>query len=291
MTVGRIVTYDPATQHYLLPAEHAACLTRDSAPNNMAAFCQYLGVLGAVEDKVVNCFHEGGGVPYCAFCRFHEVMAEDSGQSVLPAILDHILPLAPGLEARLRAGIDVLDVGCGRGLALCLLAKHFPNSRFKGLDFSDEAIQAARSKASRDGLSNVIFEVQDAATLDEVDAYDWIVTFDAIHDQADPARVLANISKALRPDGVYLMQDIDGSSYLENNMDHPMGAFLYTVSTMHCMTVSLADGGAGLGTMWGEERARSMLNDAGFNSVRVERLPHDVQNAYYINHKRAGVKP
>jgi len=90
----------------------------------------------------------------------------------------------------------------------------------------------------------------------------------------------------LKPDGVYLMQDIAGSSQVEKNLAHPMGPFLYTVSTMHCMTVSLANGGAGLGAMWGEELALRMLKEAGFTSSRVERLSHDVQNAYFINSKQ-----
>lgn len=285
MTVGRIVEYEPAALTFRLPPEHASCLTREAAPNNIAAFCQYLGLLGSVEDKVVECFHEGGGVPYCAFCRFQAVMAEDSGQTVLPAILDHILPLAPGLKDRLASGIRVLDVGCGQGRALNLLAAEFPMSQFVGYDISEEGIAAANANARKEGLKNLRFEVRDAARIDEREAFDLIFTFDAVHDQADPATVLRNIARALKPDGVYLMQDIAGSSHVEKNMAHPMATFLYTVSTMHCMTVSLANGGAGLGAMWGEELALRMLKEAGFNSTRVERLSHDVQNAYFINRK------
>lgn len=286
MTVGRMVNCDAATHSFSLPPEHAACLTRAAAPNNIAAFCQYLGLLGSVEDKVVECFHQGGGVPYCAFCRFQAVMAEDSGQTVLPAILDHILPLAPGMKERLAAGIDVLDVGCGQGLALNLLAAEFPLSRFVGYDISEEGVATANARGRENGLKNLRFEVRDAVTLEEREVFDLIFTFDAVHDQADPATVLRNIARALKPDGVYLMQDIAGSSHLEKNMAHPMGPFLYTVSTMHCMTVSLANGGAGLGAMWGEELALRMLRDAGFTSSRVERLSHDVQNAYFINRKQ-----
>ncbi len=94
--------------------------------------------------------------------------------------------------------------------------------------------------------------------------------------------MLKGISEALRDDGVYLMQDIAGSSHVHNNLDHPIGPLLYTVSTMHCMTVSLAQGGEGLGTMWGEEKAREMLEEAGFKKVEIEQLPHDFQNYYYI---------
>jgi 2-polyprenyl-3-methyl-5-hydroxy-6-metoxy-1,4-benzoquinol methylase len=165
------------------------------------------------------------------------------------------------------------------------MARKFPSSRFVGYDFSEEAISRARAEAAEHGASNVRFEVRDAAAMGEKERYDLITTFDAVHDQAKPAAVLKGIAEALRADGVYLMQDIAGSSRLHNNMDHPLGPFLYAISTMHCMTVSLAQGGEGLGTMWGEEKAREMLAEAGFAEVEVKQLPHDFQNSYYVARK------
>jgi SAM-dependent methyltransferase len=284
MTVGRIVQHDAAAGTYHLPAEHAALVTRAAAPNNIAAFTQYIAVLGQVEDRIVDCFRAGGGVPYTEFKRFHEVMSEDSGQSVVAALFEHILPLVPGLVDRLESGIDVLDLGCGRGRALAMMARRFPRSRFLGVDFSEEAIGWAKEQAEQDALPNLRYEVRDAATLDYSAAFDFITTFDAIHDQARPDLVLANIRRALRPGGVYLMQDIRASSSHAGDMEHPVGPLLYTVSTMHCMTVSLATGGMGLGTMWGENVARRMLAEAGFGKIRIERLAHDFQNDYYIIH-------
>ena len=137
----------------------------------------------------------------------------------------------------------------------------------------------------QDALNNLRYEVTDAAALDYTGAFDLITTFDAIHDQARPDLVLANIARALRPDGVYLMQDIHASSSHHGDRDHPVGPLLYTISTMHCMTVSLASGGMGLGTMWGRETARRMLLAAGFRTMRIERLAHDFQNDYYIVQK------
>ena len=197
-------------------------------------------------------------------------------------LLDQILPLVPGLPEALRRGIEVLDVGCGSGRALNLMADAFPNSRFSGYEISEEALAAACKEAERRGLKNVCFEIRDVTTMGEVARYDLITAFDAIHDQADPAGVLREIATALGPDGTFLMQDITASTCLENNLDHPAATFLYTISCMHCMTVSLASGGIGLGTMWGEEKAREMLREAGFNRVEVRQLPHDFQNSYYI---------
>jgi len=285
MTTGRVVALDAATGRYRLPPEHAAMTTRKSAPDNLAVIMQYIGLLGAVEDRIVECFHRGGGVPYSAFARFHEVMAEDSGQSVLAALESHILPLAPGLRERLSEGIEVLDVGCGRGRAINQLARLYHGSRFTGIDLSPAAIAYARAEARRHGAGNALFETRDAATLDLDACYDLVTAFDAVHDQADPAAVLANVYRALRPGGLFLMQDIKGCSHVHGNLANPIAPLLYTVSCMHCMTVSLAQGGAGLGAMWGKEKALELLAAAGFEDVVVEELDHDIQNYYYLARK------
>lgn len=282
MVTGGVVEYDPTARTYRLPPEHAALLTRAASPNNLAASMQWVAVLGGVEDHVLEAFRHGRGVPYSAYRRFHEVMAEESAQTVVAGLQPHILPLIPGLTDRLADGIDVLDVGCGSGRAMLHLAGLYPRSRFVGYDLSEEGVGAARAEASRRGLANVRFEVRDLAALNERGAHDLITAFDAIHDQARPAEVLSKIAMALRPTGVFLMQDIAGTSDLERDRAHPLAPFLYTVSCMHCMSVSLALGGPGLGAMWGKETALRMLREAGFGPVRVESLPHDLMNFYYI---------
>ena len=288
MVTSRVVEFDPGCNTYRLPPEHAAFLTRAASPDNIAVFAQYIPVLGQVEDDVINCFHHGGGVPYEQFPRFHEVMAEDSGQTVLSSLLEHIMPLAPGLVDKLTRGARVLDLGCGRGRAIHLLAERFPNSEFVGTDLSPDAIAYASAEAASRGLDNVRFTVRDVSDFDqsaEPDHYDVVFTFDAIHDQATPLAVLRGIYRTLKHDGVYLMQDIHGSSAVEKNLDHPVGPLLYTISTMHCMTVSLAQGGEGLGTMWGREKATELLREAGFGDIRVQQLEHDFQNDYYVIRK------
>lgn len=282
MVTGRIVEYDAETKTYQLPAEHAALLTRNSEMGNFGVTMQWISVLGHVEDKIIDCFRNGGGVPYEEFHRFHEVMAEESGQTVVTALLEHILPLGDGLEEQLERGIEVLDVGCGSGRAICTLAEAFPNSRFIGYDLCQEAIEFARQDAKERGLNNLTFETSDVAQLGDSERFDLITAFDAIHDQADPAKVLRGIHAALKPDGTFLMQDILASSDLEKNYDNPLAPMLYTISCMHCMTVSLAQGGAGLGACWGRELAEQMLREAGFRSVQVHKLPHDEMNYYYV---------
>lgn len=163
-----------------------------------------------------------------------------------------------------------------------LMAAAYPASRFVGYDFSEEGLGRGRAEAAEKGLTNVRFEAKDVATLDAVARYDFITTFDAIHDQARPDLVLAAIRRALRPGGVYLCVDINASSDLAKNRRHPLGPLLYTVSTMQCMTVSLALGGAGLGTVWGRELALEMLASAGFTRVDIRNVEGDIFNAYFI---------
>ena len=288
MVTGRVLDVDPSTGRFSLPPEHAAFLTRPAGADNVAVFAQYIPLLGSVEDDIVECFIKGGGVPYSKFPRFHEVMAEDSGQSVLSSLESHIVPLVPGLAGKLAAGIQMLDVGCGRGRIINRLAGLYPNSRFTGTDLSGEAILSAWKEAAEKKLRNVEFIVADLSRFDEtaeVHAFDFVTTFDAIHDQAKPLNVLRGIYRTLRPTGVYLMQDIKGSSEIQKNLDHPLGPFLYTVSCMHCMTVSLAQEGEGLGAMWGEEKTREYLKKVGFSSVEKYELAHDIQNNWYVVRK------
>jgi ubiquinone/menaquinone biosynthesis C-methylase UbiE len=285
MVTGSLVNYDPIHQTYTLPTEHAAFLTRVAAPNNLALFAQFPPMLALVEDQIIDCFYQGGGVPYSEFKRFHTVMAEATNQGTVAPLIDGVLPLVPGLTEALQRGINVLDLGCGSGKALNVLAETFPNSRFTGYDFSSETIAIATTEARRHQLSNIEFQVKDAAVIEEYDRYDLITTFDAIHDQAKPDQVLHNIYRALRPDGTYLMQEIRAATNVEGNVDHPLAPYFYTVSCMHCMTVSLAYGGKGLGAMWGQETALRMLAEAGFKRVEIKQLPQDIVNEYYITYK------
>jgi 2-polyprenyl-3-methyl-5-hydroxy-6-metoxy-1,4-benzoquinol methylase len=285
MVTGGVIVYSPESKSYHLPPEHAAYLTRKAGADNIAVFAQYTAVMGEVEDDIVNCFKNGGGVSYSKFHRFHEVMAEDSGQSVLSSLESHILPLVPALFSKLKSGIRMLDVGCGSGKIINKLAALFPHSHFTGMDLSDEAIETATSSAAVAGLKNVEFIIKDLSDFHQTAPeakYDFITTFDAIHDQGKPLNVLKGIYRALKADGIYLMQDISGTSHLEEDIKHPIGTFLFTISCMHCMTVSLAQDGEGLGAMWGEEKTKEYLFKAGFNSVHTNKLAHDIQNNWYV---------
>ncbi|MCC5829790.1 MAG: methyltransferase domain-containing protein [Phycisphaeraceae bacterium] len=282
MTVARIVERDPAAGTHRLPPEHATWLSRRNPTSNLAVYAQYLPALGAAEDAVLAAFQHGRGVPYSAFPRFHEVMAEDSGQTTVPIIVDQLVPLMPGLHDRLVDGIDVLDIGCGRGRALLTLARAYPRSRFAGYELDADAVNRAASSAREEGLGNVRFAQHDLTEWDEPSAFDWVIALDAIHDQKRPDHVLHAVGRTLRPGGVFLMQDIDLNSEPVENLDHPLSPMMYGISTMHCMNVSLAQGGLGLGAAWGTQLAEKMLREAGFNRIDIHRFGHDPMNAYFI---------
>ncbi|WP_441248406.1 class I SAM-dependent methyltransferase [Kitasatospora sp. McL0602] len=280
MVTGGVVDYDPERGSYALPPEHAASLTRAAGPDNLARIAQDLSMMAEVEQQVLEAFRTGGGLPYSAYPRFQSVQAEESGEVFDLALVEGIVPLVPGLVERLQAGIDALDIGCGQGHAVNVLARAFPAGRFHGLDKSEEGVAAARAEAAAWGLSNAEFQVGDSAEL--TDRYDLVTAFDVIHDLARPAPTLAAVAGALREDGVFLMGDIAASSRLEENIGHPLCPALYTFSVFYCMSVSLGEGGAGLGTVWGEQKALEMLTAAGFGQVDTQRVEGDILNVYYV---------
>ncbi|SNS25941.1 Methyltransferase domain-containing protein [Actinomadura meyerae] len=280
MVVGGVLEYEPGADTYTLPPEHAASLTNSAGVDNLAGMMQYIALMGEVEQQIVECFRNGGGVPYSAYPRFQALQAEETARVYDAALVDTIVPLAPGLTERLRDGIDVLDVGTGQGHAPIVLAQAFPRSRFLGLDQSEDGIAAARAEADRLSLDNVRFTTGDASKIDG--RYDLVTAFDVIHDLARPQEVLNAIAASLRDGGTFLMGDIAASSRLEENVGHPFGPALFGFSVFYCMTTSLSTGGAGLGTVWGEQTARRMLQDAGFTDAQVRSVEGDPVNAYYV---------
>jgi 2-polyprenyl-3-methyl-5-hydroxy-6-metoxy-1,4-benzoquinol methylase len=282
MTTADIFEYEADTRTFALPVEHAALLTGNSS-TNLAGQAPLVTYLNTFVDPVADAFRNGGGVTYDAYRPgFTAVMDEINRRLYDEALVATYLPLAPGLTERLESGARVADIGTGAGHPLNLLARAFPASTFVGFDLARDAIAAAGAEAAAYGLRNVRFEERDVATIDEVAAYDVVFAFDAIHDQADPARVLSNVRRSLADDGTFVMVDIKASSHLEDNRGNPVAPLIYGISVLHCMTVSLAYGGAGLGTAWGEQLACEMLKEAGFTSVAVNEVPQDPFNLVYV---------
>jgi SAM-dependent methyltransferase len=281
VTAG-IARFDAASARYDLPPEHAACLTGEGS-QNLAPLARVGTLLAHHVDGVARAFREGGGVPYEAFRpEFTEAMDGLSRGTFDAQLVDALVPLAEGLPARLDRGATVIDIGCGTGHSTNVLARAFPRSTFVGYDLSEEALDRGRDEAAAWGLGNVRFESLDLVELAPPRPADVVFAFDVIHDQADPVTVLDRVRASLADDGVFVMMDIKASSNLEDNVDNPLAPLLYGISTLHCMTVSLARDGAGLGTVWGEELACRMLADAGFTSVEVHDVPDDPLDSLYV---------
>jgi SAM-dependent methyltransferase len=281
MATGGIAEYDAATATFTLPPEHALCLTGTSS-RNLAPGSQTLAMVAKHVPAVAECFRSGGGVPYSDYRpEFTESM--DASWRLLydGLLIKGFLPLVKGLPERLEQGISAADVGCGTGHAINVMARQYPNSTFVGYDFSPGAIDRATAEAAEMELTNARFEVLDVTQLPPSPQFDLITSFDSIHDQRAPAETLGCIAGALAPDGVYVMVEPKASSRLEENVGNPFAPYIYGISVLHCMTVSLADGGAGLGTAWGEQTARRMLEAAGFTDIEVFDAPGP-QNSIFI---------
>ncbi|PYN15705.1 MAG: methyltransferase [Candidatus Rokuibacteriota bacterium] len=279
MVCGGIVEYAAGEKTYRLPPEHAAMLTGPSI-RNLTSMAEMLPLMSRVIPDVAEAFRSGRGVPYSAYQPdFTGLMDRRSRPRYDELLFSAYLAKPEGLIPRLEAGMRVADVGCGTGYGIALMARRFPKSTFVGHDISEEAIGEARAAAQ--GLTNASFVVQDVVRLETPTPYDLVTAFDAIHDQADPAGVLRRIRDVLAPGGTFLMVDVCASSELADNVGIPMAPYLYTMSTMHCMSVSLAGGGPGLGTAWGHQLATRMLREAGFADVQLfERV--EPANSLYV---------
>ncbi|GAB6143092.1 class I SAM-dependent methyltransferase [Desulfocicer niacini] len=292
MVTGGVVeistNYSGVTLYYL-PPEHAAFLTKNAGNNNLGVYTQEIPLLTqCAMEAVAAGFDSGQGVHFSNYPRFQSFMAELSNAKHRQVLVEQFLPQVDDgiLIQRLQTGIEVCDLGCGEGVALNLMARAFPQSRFAGIDNHEKALEAAQKDADKIGLDNVIYYLEDAARLLDdprfAGRFDYICAFDAIHDQSKPLSALKSIRSMLAPGGIFSMVDIAAESSHAGNMDHPMGPFLYTVSLMHCMPVGLNDNGAGLGMMWGRQKAEAFLKEAGFDAIDVQEMAHDGFNLHYL---------
>ena len=282
MTSARIVQYDVRTGTYFLPIEYAAVLSRGAGSGNLASAAQMLSMLATVEDMIIAGFRSGGGVMPEAYEKLHAFMADEKRQLIDEEYVEALLELMPDIDLRLAAGATVLDIGCGDGAVLTILARMFPRSAFRGYDISNDAIDRANERAEEAGLQNIEFAVGDVASLDEPRAYDLILALESIHEQAFPRLVLRNVANALKRDGVFLMQEVAASSHLARNVENPFAPMLYALSLLHSVPVALAQDGEALGRMWGEERARQMLQEAGFLKTRFDSIASDPLRYYCV---------
>lgn len=285
MVTTGIMDYNPADATYTLPPEHAALLL---GPGSMTPIARANTVLARHVAELARVFRDGGGIPYADYSPdFTDAMDGMSRGGYDQFLVSQYLPMAPGLAERLAAGARVADVACGSGHALVILAQAFPQSVFTGYDSDDYALGRARKEAADQGVTNLSFELADVGQLDVSQPFDAILMFDALHDQVDPARVLGRIHASLAPDGVFLLREPHAADRLEDNVGNPMAAVQYSVSVMHCLTVSLAHAGAGIGLAFGEGHARRLLAEAGFADPQLHPAPGQPFDVVYVTRRAA----
>jgi SAM-dependent methyltransferase len=278
MTAAGYIAHAPDSGAFRLPAEHVPVLAQESGAVFFGGVHQELVGLTRPLDRIVESFRTGRGVPQSAYPE----MAYDGMDRFTAGWFENLLlPVwipAVGLNERLEAGIDVADVGCGRGRALVKMAKAFPRSRFVGYDVYSPNIAKAKKLAEEAGVADRVSFVELDASERLPVAFDLITTFDVIHDAVDPRGLLRSIHKSLKKDGKYLCLDINCSPKLDQNAG-PLGSLFYGCSVLYCMTTSLAHGGAGLGTCGlHEPKLRELGGEAGF--TRIRRVP--LENPFNI---------
>jgi SAM-dependent methyltransferase len=278
MAAAGYLDYRNADATFRMSLEQAMVLAREDNTFFTGGAFQYAVACYRQIDKLTEAFRTGGGVPFTDF-----------GPDIVEAIerlfhcgyeawvADQWIPSLPALKATLDFGAEVAEVGCGAGQCIVPVARAFPNSRFSGFDVDATSIVQARTKAANAGVDDrIVFEQVPAERIPHIERYDLVMAFNCIHDMANPRGALAGIRRALKADGILMWSEAAASDRLEENLT-PIGRTMYGASTMHCLTVSLAQGGEGLGAVIGEGLAGELAREAGF--TRFERL--SVRNPFH----------
>ncbi|HJQ76856.1 MAG TPA: class I SAM-dependent methyltransferase [Acidimicrobiia bacterium] len=279
LTAAGALEYAPDDEVFTLPREHALFLSDESSPYFMGGWFDMIPAVFDQIDGVADATRNGGGV---GFEEFGEGIIRGIARGNTPSqrvfLVSRWLPAVPGLVEDLERGIRVADVGCGTGTAARLMAEAFPHSTVVGFDVSKESLAVARQG---EALDNLTFEASAVEEIPTDPSFELVTSFDVIHDLADPLTGLTRVRESLAEDGRFLMMEPNVSSRLEENLND-RAALLYGVSTLHCMTQSLAAGGEGLGAAWGRHLAEDYAHRAGFNTF----LPlEDITNkfsAFYL---------
>jgi SAM-dependent methyltransferase len=283
MSAAGYLAYDAGAHRFALPPEHAPVLAQEAGPVFFGGVHQeFVGLIRPL-DRIIDSFRSGRGVPQDAYpADAFDGMDRFTAGWFENLLLPVWIPAIDGLEPRLRDGIDVADVGCGRGRALIKLAQAFPRSRFVGYDVFGPNVQAARENAHRAGVADRVRFVEVDASKGLPAQADLVTTFDVVHDAVDPLGLLRSIRRALAPSGLYLCLDINCSPKLQDNAG-PLGALFYGCSVLYCMSVSLAHDGAGLGTCGlHHPKLEEIATAAEFGSVRKLPLENPFNNLYEL---------
>ncbi len=263
------ITYDPDTERFSVTPEQAMVFVERDSPVYLEGAFDIVAAMIEAEPKVEHSFRTGEGVRWgdsagCLFCA--------TGAFFRPGYVNNIvqswIPALDGVEAKLKAGARVADVGCGVGFSTLLMAEAYPESRFVGFDFHEPSIEEARRHAASHNLSSrVSFEVSKAKEIND-GGFDLVTFFDCLHDMGDPRGCARHMRSILKEDGTWMVVEPIAGDRPADNLN-PVGRLFYNASTMICVPTSLdQEVGEGLGAQAGEKRLSEVIREGGFTSVR-----------------------
>uniref|UniRef100_A0A1I7TY43 Methyltranfer_dom domain-containing protein n=1 Tax=Caenorhabditis tropicalis TaxID=1561998 RepID=A0A1I7TY43_9PELO len=267
-------------EEFWIANENSEALTTENFP---LVFNTMLSTVLKPIQNLIECFRKDGpyGLDYNVYSDFEEMQQKFAKVTSENHIIPSLVPaIGNGIQERLQSGIRVLDVGCGSGIQVKLLAEHFPNSHFIGLDITEKAIEAARLLKKSDGsdFENLEFLVADAGDMPKsyTDSFDLVLLFGSCHDQMRPDLCMKEVHRVVKSDGIVAVTDVDGSSnvYTDRETYGKMAAMKYGGSMLHCLPVgSNSPDALCCGSMWGRRRAVELMNKCGFFDVEI--IPTD----------------
>ncbi|MFI0353050.1 class I SAM-dependent methyltransferase [Actinomadura sp. 9N407] len=266
---GGYVEYDQDSETYSLSAEQAFALTDPDGPLFMPGAFELAVAALRAEPQITEAFRTGDGFGW------HE---HDAGvfsgcerffrPGYSAGLIPQWLPALDGVEAKLKTGGRVADVGCGLGASTIIMANAYPRSEFTGSDYHEGSVVQARSRAADAGCAGrTVFEVASSQTFTG-GPYDLVTTFDCLHDMGDPRDAARHIRESLAPDGTWMIVEPFAGDSTADNLN-PVGRVYYSFSTFLCVPNALSqDGGYSLGAQAGEQPIRRLVTEAGFTRFR-----------------------
>jgi SAM-dependent methyltransferase len=262
------VHYDSKTATYRLPPEQALALATEGSPAFFAGAFQVAAAMFAAVPKIMSNFQTGAGLDWCDHDqRLFEGTERFFRPGYAANLVQNWIPALDGVDAKLKAGAKVADIGCGFGASTIVMAKAFPNSKFHGFDYHAPSVEAAQARARAAGVAErATFAVAKATDFPGQD-YDFVAHFDCLHDMGDPTGAAAHVRATLKPDGTWMIVEPFAGDKVEDNLN-PVGRVFYAASTCICVPASLAHKGPALGAQAGEGRLRDIVMRGGFTRFR-----------------------
>jgi len=278
--VAGVVTVDdtakaPNDRRFELPNAHAHVLLDDDSEACMKPCAAVVPWLAKAVDIMVHEFRHGTGAAFGLF-DLHDLQAAFTRPVFVNHLTQHWLPALADIQAMLDGGapVRIAEVGCGEGLAATTIARAYPNVEVDGFDLDGASIEVARAAATAAGVDDrVRFEVRDAADPTITGTYDLVMAIEMLHDVPDPVGILRTMRTLAGGTGAVLVVD-ERTEPAFTVPTNEMERFFYSFSTLHCLAVSMQDGGAGTGTVIRPDVVHRYATDAGFSTVVTLDVDH-----------------